>query len=98
MTHQLRNIGATELDFISNVFIFYYVFHVVAKRSKCVERKQQNRPPSGGKVKVKLHKHLLDDIECECTDGLSDAVLKTTITPLEKGVRRWSWRQRGQSV
>lgn len=53
-----------------------------------VERKEEKRPlsspPSGCKVKVKLYKHLLNVIERECMDGLSDVVLKITITPMEK--------------
>lgn len=54
------------------MFIFNFIFQV----------KRQNRQNARGcKAKVKLYKHLLNIIGCECTDGLSDAVLKITITP-----------------
>lgn len=56
---------------------------------------KKKRPPSGCKVKVKLYKHLLSVIECECADGLSDAVLTIRIAPLEKRGRQWRWRAAG---
>lgn len=65
----------------------------------CAKEATKTAPPSDGKAKVKLYKHLVNIIEFECTDGLLDAVLKITIAPPpEKQGRRWRWVERGQSV
>lgn len=112
-THQLRigglnhwgpqnSVLCSRLLYISNVFVFKFIFPgQTTTRGPCGKEATKRPPWRGCKAKVKLHKHPIWTLSGESVhDGLSDAVLKITITPLppphhhpERQGRQWGRRR-----